>query len=425
MRLHPVIPLALAGTLALAGCSGTGYQDPIVARPAANSIDAPSVAVGLNDAGYDIFHAVAKKSDGDIVLSPISIGLAFGMLDLGASGTVSDALDDLFRYPVDGDARWAAFNTLSQKTESDPGPQPKPTSEFDYVPPAPPTVTIANRAYQEKTYSVLPSYAENLQKWFGAGIEPTDFVGDPNGSRKDINGWVKDRTKGLIPDLIPEGSITDATVLVLVNALYLKATWQTTFEPTATSDGTFTLLDGTTTTAPFMRDGSFNASAVFGDGYSAVDLPYATSTLSMLVIVPDAGNYAQIEGQLGTDFVSGVDAALEPSILHLAFPKFESESQIGLKDVIEGDLGVTGLFRSGGLDGIGKDIEVADAIHAAKIIVNEEGTEAAAATAIMMDATAMPVDPVPLSIDRPFLYLIRDNATGAVLFVGRVLDPAA
>jgi serpin B len=122
--------------------------------------------------------------------------------------------------------------------------------------------------------------------------------------------------------------------------------------------------------------------------------------------------------------VSGVDASLEPSVLDLAFPKFESESQIGLKDVIEGDLGVTGLVRSGGLDGIGKDIEVADAIHAAKITVDEQGTEAAAATAIMMDATAMPVDPQPFNVDRPFLYLIRDNATGAVLFVGRVLDPA-
>lgn len=425
MRLHPLVLLSLAGALVLAGCSDAGYQDPVVARPAANSIDAPSVAVGLNDAGYDIFHAVAAKSDDDVVLSPISIGLAFGMLDLGASGSVSDALDRLFRYPVEDEARWSAFNTLSQRTESDPGSTPTPTSEYDDVPPSPPTVTIANRAYQEKTYSVLPSYAENLQKWFGAGIEPQDFVGDPNGSRKHINGWVNDRTKDLIPELIPEGSITNATVLVLVNALYLKATWRTTFEPEATWDGTFTLLDGSTSTVPFMHDGSLNAPATFGDGYTAVDLPYAAGELSMLVIVPDVGHYAAVEAQLGTDLVSSVDAAREPATLDLALPKFESESQIGLKNVIESDLGIAGLFNAGGLDGIGKDIEVADAIHAAKIIVDEDGTEAAAATAIMMDATAMPVESIPLTIDRPFLYVLRDHATGAVLFVGRVLDPAS
>lgn len=425
MKLHPLVPLTLVGAFALAGCSATGYQDPVVARPAPNSVDAPSVAVGLNDAGYDIFHAVAAKSDDDVVLSPISIGLAFGMLDLGATGTVSDALDGLFRYPVEDEARWSAFNTLSQETENDPGLASKPASDDDYVPPSPPTVTIANRAFQERSYSVLPTYAENLQKWFGAGIEPLNLQADPEGSRVHINGWVGDRTKDLIPELIPEGLITNATILVLVNALYLKASWQTAFEEHATSDGTFTLLDGSTSTVPFMHDGALGASAVFADGYSAIDLPYASGDLSMLVIVPDAGSYSQIEAELGTSFVEGVDAALQPGTIDLAFPKFESESQIGLREIIEGDLGVTGLFRSGGLDGIGSNIEVAEAIHAAKIIVDEEGTEAAAATAIMMELTAMPVDGTVLRVDRPFLYLIRDHSTGAVLFVGRVLDPAA
>jgi serpin B len=423
MRLHPVVPLSLAGALVLAGCSGSGYQDPVVARPAANSADAPSVAIGLNDAGYDIFHAVAAKSQGDVVLSPISIGLAFGMLDLGASGTVSDALDRLFRYPVAGDARWSAFNTLQQGTVSDPGPAVKPTSEYQYVPPAAPTVTIANRLFRETKYDVVPAYTDSLQKWFGAGIEPTDFAGNPEGARGHINGWVKDQTRGLIPNLIPQGSIDDMTRLVLVNALYLKVSWATPFEPTSTSDGPFTRLDGSAATVPFMHAGSLHVPAVVGDGYAAVDLPYASGDLSMLVIVPDPGNYAAIEAGLGTSFVSKVDAALTNEPVDLAFPKFQSESQIGLKDVIQGDLGITGLFNAGGLDGIGQQIEVSDAVHAAKITVDEAGTEAAAATAIMVAATGMPLPGVAITVDRPFLYLIRDNATGAVLFVGRVLDP--
>ncbi len=134
-----MIGVACAAALALTGCDSITpapieYHDPDVARPAPNSVDAPSVAVGLNDAGYDIFHAVAANSDGDVVLSPISIGLAFGMLDLGASGSVADALDTLFQYPVAGDARWSAFNTLQQETVRDPGPQPTPTSTTRHRP---------------------------------------------------------------------------------------------------------------------------------------------------------------------------------------------------------------------------------------------------------------------------------------------------
>jgi len=425
MRLAPIAAAACAVALTLAGCDTTSYQDPVVARPAPNSLDAATVAVGLNDAGYDVFRAVAAKEDGDVVLSPISIGLAFGMLDLGASGSVADALDGLFRYPVSGDARWSAFNTLQQETVSDPGPQPTPTSEYDYVPPAPPTVAIENRLFREQTYDVVPGYAESLQKWFGAGIEPADFVGNPDGSRGRINGWVKDETRGLIPDLLPSGVISSDTRLVLVNALYLKAEWATPFEKSATSDSSFTRLDGSTVTVPFMRDSSLHVPAVVADGYAAVDLPYASGDLSMLVIVPDAGNYAAIEAELGTDFVSRVDASLANQPVDLTLPRFHSESQIGLREVLGGDLGVTGLFYSGGLEGIGPDIEVANAIHAASITVDEAGTEAAAATAIMMDATGMPLEPVRISADRPFLYVIRDHSTGAVLFVGRVLDPSA
>ena len=420
-----MVSLVCAGTLALVGCSESGYQDPVVARPAADSVDAPSVAIGLNDAGYDVFHAVAARDTGDVVLSPISIGLAFGMLDLGASGTVSDALDGLFRYPVDGKARWAAFNTLSQKTESDPGPAPKPTSEFDYVPPSPPTVTIANRVFREQTYDVLTGYADGLQRWFGAGIEPADFVGNAEGSRGHINGWAKDRTRGLIPDLIPQGSFNAITRLVLVNALYLKASWATPFKPAATSDGPFMRLDGSTSTASFMHARSLHISAVVGDGYTAIDVPYASGDLSMLVIVPDEGEFAAIETALGSAFVAGVNAALVDQPVDLSFPKFTSDSQIGLKDVIERDLGITGLFNSGGLDEIGQELEVSDAVHAGKITVDEQGTEATATTAIMAVASGIPRPGLPVTVDRPFLYVIRDHSTGAVLFVGRVLDPAA
>jgi serpin B len=433
-----MIGVACAAALALTGCDSITpapieYHDPDVARPAPNSVDAPSVAVAVNDAGYDIFHAVAANSDGDVVLSPISIGLAFGMLDLGASGSVADALDSLFRYPVAGDARWSAFNTLQQETVRDPGPTPTPTSTADVAPPRPPTVAIANRLFQDAGYPVVPAYAEGLQKWFGAGIEPFAIRSDPEAARLHINAWVKDQTLGLIPDLIPAGAIDSSTNLVLVNALYLKALWATPFISSATADGPFTRLDGSTATASFMHDSQLKVAAVVGDGYSAVDLPYAGGDLSdeggdlsMLVVVPDAGNYAAIESDFGTDFVASVDASLERQTVDLALPRFESDSAINLRDVIENDLGIAGLFDTpGGLVGIGTpDLTVSNALHSAKIAIDEEGTEAAAATAIMMDSAFSPPK-VAITVDRPFLYVIRDHSTGAVLFVGRVLDPSA
>jgi serpin B len=230
---------------------------------------------------------------------------------------------------------------------------------------------------------------------------------------------------GLIPDLIPEGAISAYTVMVLVNALYLKAQWASQFEADLTADGPFTLLDGSTATTPFMHEPSLDTEAAFGDGYTALELPYAGGSLSMLVVMPDPGRYDQVESQLGGEFVGEVDAGLEPSTLDLYFPSFESEFNFNLRDAIEGDLGVTGLFDIPDLLGIGEDVVVSDAVHAAKIKVDEDGTEAAAATAIIMDLTSMPAEGMEVRVDRPFLYLIRDDASGAVLFIGRVLDPSA
>jgi len=430
------ISLAAVSALALGGCASAtldgpvnplGYADPVVVRPAPDSPDAVPLATGLNDVGYDLFHYVATTEDGDVVLSPLSIGLAFGMLDLGATGEVKDALQQLFAYPVDGDARWSAFNTLDQGIVSEPGPQPTPTpDEFGRAEPPLPIIRIANRMFRDSDFTTVEGYAEALMRWFGAGSEPLQIQQDPEAARVYINDWVSGKTNGLIPKLIPAGSITPETVMVLVNPIYLKAPWREPFEVHATEDDNFTLLDGSVVTVPLMHNGMFETLAAFGDGYTAVDIPY-TGDLTMTVILPDTGRYDEIEAALGSDFVAGVDATMGSVDADLYLPRFESETSFNLRMAIEDGLGVTGLFGVPDLLGIGPDIQVDDAVHAAKIIVNEEGTEAAAATAIMVAGAAPGPEPVivPIRIDRPFLYIIRDHTTGAVLFVGRVLDPSA
>lgn len=429
MTLKPLAATVVAA-LALTACSSTtttddpypAHPDPDVVRPAADSPDVEALAASLNDVGYRLFLDQAAEADGDTVLSPLSIGIAFGMLDLGATGIVSDALEDLFGYPVDGDDLWSAFNTLEQSIITDPS-QPIPSSDPD-GPPQPPIVRIANREFHDTDFVTADGYDDLLMTWFGAGIEPLPLRTDSEGSRQHINTWVEDKTMGLIPDLIPEGAISEWTVMVLVNALYLKAEWATKFDPDLTADGPFTLLDGTAVTTPFMHEPNLATRATAGDGYIAFDLPYAQGDLSMLVIVPDAGRYGEIESNLGSELVAAIDSGLEPMTLDLYFPSFESEYNFNLRDAIEGGLGVANLFDVPDLKGIGENVAVTDAVHAAKIVVDESGTEAAAATAIIMDLTAMPVEGTEVKVDRPFLYLILDNDTGAVLFLGRVLDPS-
>ncbi len=432
MKVRNLIAVSAIAPLALAGCASTHTDDPdptnhdpAIVRPGPDSPDSVSLASDLNDVGYDLFHVLAARDDQDVVLSPLSIGLAFGMLDLGATDGVAAALDDLFAYPVEGDARWSAFNTLEQALVSESGDEVVTTSADEWAPPPAPILRIANREFYDVDFSTASGYDDALQRWFGAGIESLPLRTDSEGSRIHINGWVSDKTQGLIPDLLPQGSISPETVMVLVNALYLKAQWGDPFTADFTTDGPFTLVDGTTATVPFMHNGALETTASLGDGYAAIDLPYASSNLSMLVVMPDVGRYDEIEGQLDGSFVAGVDASLKSASVNLSFPRFESETAFDLGDAIENGLDVHGIFGVPELGGIGDGVVVSKAIHAAKITVDEDGTEAAAATAIILDRAIMETQVIELTVDRPFLYVIRDNATGAVLFVGRVLDPRA
>ncbi len=427
MKVTCAVALSMLTPLVLAGCASSNpsdpyppYADPVVMRPGPTSPYAAALAYGINNVGYELFHAVASHEDSDIVLSPLSIGLAFGMLDLGATDNLATVLEDLFGYPVSGDARWSAFNTLEQLLVTQPGTATPGPDE-----PVPPIVRIANREFHDTDFSPVAGYDEQLMRWFGAGIEPLPFATDQEGSRQHINAWVSDKTEALIPDLIPQGAITPATVMVLVNALYLKAQWASQFDTAMTVDGSFTRLDGSVATVHFMHDNQLSTTTTTGDGYTAIDLPYAASDLSMLVIVPASGRYNEIESDLGASLVDTIESSLQPTEVDLYLPKWESDTAFNLRDAIEGDLGVTGLFDVPQLGGIGQDVVVSDALHAAKIKVDESGTEAAAATAIVMDLTSMPSDVTEVRVDRPFMYVIRDDVTGAVLFVGRVLDPSA
>ena len=382
--------------------------DPVVERPSPDSASVEDLVAGLNGVGLRVFDAAAQETADDLVLSPMSIGLAFGMADAGASGATAQALEGLFAYPVAGEDRWSAFNTLEQQVSSEDGP----------------IVRLANRQFPDVSFDTVDGYDELLGRWFGAGIEPLPLKDESDASQERINGWVEERTEGLIPDLLPDGFLGPSSVMVLVNALYLEADWAQPFGKYPTESAPFTLLDGSTVTVPLMHDLELRGPAVATDDYAATELPYEGGELSMLIIVPETGSYEQVEARLANGLVDEIDAGADSGAVELYLPRFESTTDLDLRTVLEGQLGVTDLFGVPGFDGIAPGITLEGAIHAADIAVDQQGTVAAAATALGFDDSGPGEPDVTVRADKPFIYLIRHQTTGTVLFVGRVMDPA-
>jgi serpin B len=378
-----------------------------IERPPPDSPDVDVLVAGINELGYRLFQAAVENTDEAVVLSSLSIGLALGMADVGASGSTADALDELFGFQVDGEPRWAAFNTLEQSVAGVEGS----------------VVRVANRLFPDDGLVLVEGYDERLARWFGARSEPLPLGADPDGSRQHINRWVSERTEELIPELI--GELGTDSALVLVNALYLSADWAQPFLDDFTQDAPFLPLEGEPVTVPMMHTSGLETLAVVTDGYAAVELVYAGHELSMLLVVPAEGSYAEVEARLDSGFVDAIERGAQAGSVELFLPRFETDTSMNLRQLLEDDLGVVDLFDVEGFAGIGPGVTLAAAVHAANIAVDEHGTVAAAATALDLAGSEEP-DGQALTIraDRPFLYLIRHRASGAVLFVGRMLNPA-
>ena len=290
---------------------------------------------------------------------------------------------------------------------------------------APFTLRGVNTLFGQVGFPIEQEYLDLLAEFYGLGVQLVDFVGAPDPSRLLINGWVEDQTEDRIQDLIPEGVITTDTRVVLVNAVYFKANWLTQFDPAKTSTGAFTTPAGVVD-ADFMR-GSVRTAYGSGDGYEAIRLPYIGNTTSMFVIVPDdlQAFLADADAQSLTEIRS---ATTEHQVA-LEMPKFEFTTDLGLKPLLQ-QLGIQRAFvppsgvEGADLTGIHTEplLYVEDALHKAFVAVDEVGTEAAAATAIVIALESAP-PPASMTIDRPFLFVIENDATGEPLFIGQVTDP--
>jgi len=385
------------------------------------STDEQALLVEGNSAfAFELYQALKGKED-NLFYSPYSISLALAMTYAGASGETAEQMADTLRFLLEQERLHPAFNWLdAELARRGEGAQGKDGKGF--------RLNIVNAIWGQKDYEFLTDFLDVLAENYGAGLRILDFITAAEKSRVIINDWVSDQTEGRIEDLIPQGAIDALTRLVLTNAIYFNAAWEYPFDKKMTADGPFYLLDGEQVTVLMMRQTeSFGYTE--GEGYQAVELRYDGDELSMVVFLPEAGQFEAFEKGLQAEQVCDIISGLKPTEVTLTMPKFEFESEFSLKDTLAG-MGMPVAFSPEDADFSGMtgnpELFISDVVHKAFVAVDEAGTEAAAATAVIVGTTSAPGEPlVEVTLDRPFIFLIRDIDTGAILFVGRVLNPGA
>ena len=377
--------------------------EPVTDRLPADP-DAPMAewVAGVNAAGWG-FH---RHLGGNAVSSPISIGVAFSLSRAGASSDTAAVLDEIFGFPASGNHSAAnAVDLMLAKASAQPN-----------------TVEVANRLFPDNGFSPRPEFLDTAAAHYGATIQPVDTA-DGAAAADVINQWVSGRTRGLIPVIVNQDAVQNQE-LILVNTVYLKADWLEPFLAGRTRDGEFTTDTGQAVTVPFMSDPKpVDRRYVVLDSADAVELPYVGGHLAMWLIVPhERDGLAAVEESLDASALAGLSSAARQGAVDLTMPKWEQT--LPNADLFEW-LCPQGFCPGAGFDGIAPGIFITSALHSAKVIVDEKGTEAAAATTMVFQTSGPPPPDLTVVADRPFLWAIIHEESQAVLFLGRLVDPTA
>ena len=442
--------------VALAADPTPGYElaAAVLAQPAGNVAAAKAEAQALNGFGLALYlellhDPAAAIGDKGAVVSPASITLALAMARAGANGETATQMDRVLRVNGWDDLSGGLGSLSSLLASTDAGWADGDGRQHQLA------LRIANMAFSQQGYPIEAAYLDRIGKAFGSGLGLVDYVRDAEAARQAINGWVGRQTLGRIPELLDRGKVTAATRLVLVNAMYLKAEWAHPFDPDQTTGRVFTTLAETTVTVPTMTLlGGQDIALASGAGWQATELRYANPpdgrTLAMTLILPD--DLRLFERSLTGEGLAAIGRAITveqdrisrsteatgtdscgtyPYNVQLYLPRFGVGTRAGLNDPLAA-LGMPIAFDPMEADFSGMTtadrLYIAFVIHQANIDVDEKGTEAAAATAVGMDVGGCtgpsPLETRTLRLDHPFMFLLRDVETGAILFMGRVTDPS-
>lgn len=409
-------------TLGLTACGGPVEPPGQTAKSSLARITAKAptddvtLAVrGNTDFGLKLFRALDEK--GNLFVSPQSVTTALAMTMPGARGATATAFETSLELGLPQDRFHRAMNDLDQQLESR-GKNAKGADDQPF------RLSQTNQFFAQQGYAFEQPYLDLLAQEYGAGGRLLDFARSPEPSRLAINDWVEKKTENRIEDLLGEGTIVADTRLVLVNATYFNASWLERFQKTATADGAFHAPGGDVT-VPLMHSSDVVKKAATVDGVEVVQLPYDGNELSLLALLPKGGDLQGLEQSLTAAKLEQYVAALKPEGIDLTFPKFTIDGEtVSLKEPLT-KLGLGIIFGAPDFSGITKTepLYVEDVLHQTFVKLDENGTEAAAATAVILNRETSIPQVRPVAFDRPFLFLVRDDATGAVLFVGRIVSP--
>ena len=403
--------------------------------PAA-AADSQTATLAVNQLGLDLLPRAGASTD-NVLLSPYSIQVALAMTYAGADGATKAEMSRVLHFPSDDATLHASFAALAQALADGVAQQHQRNEQVrkyggqgDDI-----ELRVANRLFGQRGYEFRAPFLDVLKTTYAAPLEALDFRRDPENARRHINGWVETQTAKKIVDLIPSGGLTEYTRIVLTNALYFKAPWDRPFERLATAELPFHVRGGAPQDIPTMRN-QFSLPYAKYRGFIAIALPYAGHDLQFLILLPEAPDgLAALEKELTPELLAGC-ATMKSQLVTLELPKFklrpptlslgQTLQALGLKTAFDRPRGSANFERMAPRKP-DDYLFIGEVFHKTFLALDEEGTEAAAATAVAvvagMGMPSTPPQPIVVKVDHPFLFAIQHCGSGACLFLGRVTDP--
>ena len=403
----------------LSGCLDPGEDDK-------NPVGYESQYVGMNEYvnssnefSFDMYRQLVNGTD-NVFFSPYSIAIALGMAYEGARGETAAEILSVIELPEDDQERREMIRSLQSQLNPE-------GSDYE--------LSTANAYWLRQGEDLNDDYQDTIENYYLAGGQQLDFSGDPSGSADTINEWVEGETNDRIKDLISPGVITPLTYLILTNAIYFKANWKWQFDEEATEEQTFYLSNGGTKSVDLMNicDEEIDMNYAENSDVQMLQLPYKDEELSMYILLPKGDDISTLESIIDREYLNDLKIDMYGEWVDIYLPRFRFEQKYGLNDpLIEMGMPLAFDMFNADFSGIkesgGNDLYISKVIHQSFVEVNEEGTEAAAATAVVMEDGGIgggnEPEPIEFRADHPFIFIIEHQATGQILFMGKVEDPS-